>query len=440
MSRELLLGIRREDKNEWERRSPLTPEQVSHLIEEEGIRVAVQPSSLRAFPDQDYADVGAEVREDLSDCPVVFGVKEMPVGSFRKGVCYVFFAHVVKGQQYNMGMLARMMELGCDLVDYEKILDHHGRRLVFFGRFAGLAGMVNTLQGLGRRLEYEGVITPLSQIRQAREYAQVHIAKSAVRQVGERIAAEGLPETIVPLVVGVTGYGHVAQGAMEILKELGTTEVAPEDLPLLSDHPDTNMIYHVVFKEEHTVEPIEPGHDFVLQDYYDHPEVYRSCFERHLPHLTALANCIYWEAKYPRLLTRDWLDRTEQRRLRLVGDISCDVRGSIEATVRTADSGSPFFVYDPKTDTERAGIEGEGLVVMAVDNLPCEFPFGSSREFGTALLPFVPAVVSAEYAAPLDELNLPPEIRSGLILHGGRLTPEFEYISRFLDRERSRQS
>jgi saccharopine dehydrogenase (NAD+, L-lysine-forming) len=433
MSHESLLGIRREDKNEWERRSPLTPEQVSHLIEEQGIRVAVQPSSLRAFPDQDYAEVGAEVREDLSDCPVVFGVKEMPAGFFRQGGCYVFFAHVLKGQRQNMGMLARMMELGCDLVDYEKMVDNQGRRLVFFGRFAGLAGMVNTLHGLGRRLEYEGIATPLSQIRQAREYAQVNVAKSAMRQAGERVAAEGLPESLVPLVIGVTGYGHVAQGALEILKELGTTEVAPEDLARLAEGSDANKVYHVVFREEHTVEPVDPGRSFVLQDYYDHPEAYRSCFERRLPFLTALANCIYWEERYPRLLTRDWLNRAATRRLKIVGDISCDVRGSVEATVRVADSGSPFFVYDPKTDTGHAGIEGQGLVVMAVDNLPCEFPFGSSREFGTSLLRFVPAVVSADYTASLQELELPPEIRSGLILHRGELTPEFDYISRFLD-------
>ncbi|UCG43892.1 MAG: hypothetical protein JSU73_04555 [candidate division WOR-3 bacterium] len=433
MSRELLLGIRREDKNEWERRSPLTPEQVSHLIEERGIRVAVQPSSLRAFPDKGYADVGAEVREDLSDCPVVFGVKEMPVGFFRKGGCYVFFAHVIKGQRRNMGMLARMMELGCDLADYERILDNKGRRLVFFGRFAGLAGMVNTLHGLGRRLEYEGLTTPLSQIRQAKDYARVNVAKTALQQIGKQVATDGLPESLAPLVIGITGYGHVAHGALEILKELGTTEVAPEDLPRLFDRQDPNKVYHVVFKEEHTAEPVEPSRSFVLQDYYDHPEAYRSCFERQLPHLTALVNCIYWETRYPRLLTRAWLNRTEPRRLRIVGDISCDVRGSVEATVRAADSGSPFFVYDPKTDTDRVGVEGEGLVIMAVDNLPCEFPFGSSREFGTALLPFVPAMVSADYAAPLEGLNLPPEIRSGLVLHRGNLTPEFKYISSFLD-------
>ena len=265
MSHELMLGIRREDKNEWERRTPLTPEQVSHLIEEQGIRVAVQPSSLRALPDKDYAGVGAEVREDLSDCPVVFGVKEMPRGFFRDGGCYVFFAHVIKGQKYNMGMLARMMELGCDLVDYEKILDSQGRRLVFFGRFAGLAGMVNTLHGLGRRLEYEGLTTPFSRLKQAREYARIDVAKRALGQIGDEIASGGPPESLTPLVIGITGYGHVAQGAMEILKELGTIEVAPEDLPRLSDHPDVRGVYHVVFREEHMVEPLESDRSFELQ-------------------------------------------------------------------------------------------------------------------------------------------------------------------------------
>jgi alpha-aminoadipic semialdehyde synthase len=438
MSHPRLLGIRREDKNEWERRSPLTPEQVSRLIEESVIRVAVQPSSLRAFPDRDYARVGAEVREDLSDCPVVFGVKEMPVEFFRQGGCYVFFSHVIKGQQYNMGMLSRMMELGCDLVDYEKIVDEEGRRLVFFGRFAGLAGMVNTLHGLGRRLEHEGLRTPLFDIKQAREYARIDVAKAGLRQAGEKIAADGLPAGLVPVVIGITGYGHVAQGALEALRELGTTEVPPGDLPGLADNADPKAVYHVVFKEEDMVEPKESGHAFELQDYYDNPERYRSAFERHLPYLTAFANCIYWEDRYPRLLTREWLRRNGGggRRLRIVGDISSDVRGSVEATVRTTDSGSPFFVYDPETDTDRTGIDGRGLVIMAIDNLPCEFPFGASREFGSALMPFVPSVVSANYDSALEDLGLPPEVGSALVLHRGGLTPEFEYISSFLDSER----
>ncbi len=427
----VFIGIRREDKNEWERRVPLIPEQVGRLISENGIGVAVQPSALRAFPDRDYAAVGAEVREDLSDCGLVLGVKEMPVGFFRRGGGYTFFAHLIKGQAYNMEMLGRMMELGCSLIDYEKVEDGEGRRLVFFGRFAGIAGAVNTLVALGRRLEHEGIRTPLFDVRLAREYERVDTAVEALREVGNRIASHGLPAELAPFVIGVVGYGHVAQGAIEMLTALGAKEVDPEELSGLSAGGDAQTCYYTVFHEEHIVEPVTKGRPFALQEYYRHPERYRSVFESYLPHLTGLVNCIYWDARYPRLVTREWLRSAASSgkpRLRAIGDISCDVEGSIEATVKTTDSGSPFISYDPLTHTARDGIDGKGIVVMAVDNLPCELPFGSSLEFGAALMPFVPRMAETDFNRPLESLGLPAEVRRGLILHQGKLTPEFEYI------------
>ncbi len=130
------LGIRREDKNIWERRVPVTPEQVERLVRDHGVEVVVQPSTLRAFPDATYGEAGARLREDLSECGVIAGVKEMPMDVFQPGKAYLFFSHTVKGQPYNMPMLRRMMERGCHLIDYERIVDASGRRLVLFGRFA----------------------------------------------------------------------------------------------------------------------------------------------------------------------------------------------------------------------------------------------------------------------------------------------------------------
>jgi len=138
-------------------------------------------------------------------------------------------------------------------------------------------------------------------------------------------------------------------------------------------------------------------------------------------------------------VTRRWLEQAYgdgPPRLRVIGDVSCDVEGSIEATVKTTDSGSPYYVFDPAAGTARDGVEGRGPVIMAVDNLPCELPLGSSREFGVALMPFVPVLAGTDFARPLEELGLPPEIRRGLILHRGRLTPEFAYIERYLGPER----
>ncbi len=118
--------------------------------------------------------------EDLSPYPVIFAVKEMPLDFFEPGKTYAFFAHVIKGQPYNMPMLQRMLDLGCNLIDYEKVSDEKGRRLIFFGRHAGIAGMIETLWPLGQRLDWEGIPTPFSQLRHTYEYKDLVEAKEAV--------------------------------------------------------------------------------------------------------------------------------------------------------------------------------------------------------------------------------------------------------------------
>ncbi len=225
------VGIRREDKNVWERRVPLTPQHVGQLAEEIGGTFCVQPSDIRAFSDQDYAAVGAHVREDLSGCPVVLAVKEIPVPLLQPGTTYVFFAHVIKGQPSNMPMLQRMLDLKCTLIDYEKVTDDLGRRLIFFGRHAGLAGMIDTLWAYGQRMAWEGVQTPFGQIHQAYHYPDAAAAKLAVQRVGEQIAAGNLAESIAPFVCGFAGYGNVSRGAQEIYDQLPLEEVLPPSSP-----------------------------------------------------------------------------------------------------------------------------------------------------------------------------------------------------------------
>jgi len=435
-SQSACIGIRREDKNVWERRSPLIPEQVGQLIGEQGLSFVVQRSELRTFSDAEFHEVGADVGDDLSGCPVVLGIKEIPESAFMPRHTYIFFSHVIKGQHHNMPMLRRMMELGCSLIDYEKMTDEVGRRLVFFGRFAGIAGMVDTLAGLGKRLESQGMQTPFSRVRLAHEYGRVALAKAAMAEVGRDIVEQGLPAELSPLVVGVTGYGHVAKGAWEMLDALGATEVEPVDLPALAAKGDRHAVYRVMFREEHMVTPKEIGHRFDLKEYFGHPELYRSKFEDHLPHLSVLTNCIYWDVRYPRLVTKQWLKQAfsggQRPKLAAIGDISCDIDGSIEATVKATEPGEPFFVYEPDTGTVRDGVEGEGMLLMTIDNLPCELPFDSSREFGVALLPFVSAIARTDFSLPLEKLDLPGPIRRALILHRGRLTPEYAYIDKFL--------
>ncbi|RME25621.1 MAG: hypothetical protein D6806_07580 [Deltaproteobacteria bacterium] len=430
------LGIRREDKNRWERRTPLAPSHVARLVEK-GVEVLVQPSPIRAFEDGEYERAGARIEEDLSGCNLVLGVKEMPLSFFRPGGNYMYFAHVIKGQPYNMPMLARLLELGCTLIDYEKITDDSGRRLVFFGRHAGLAGMADTLYALGQRLAYEGIKTPLADLRQAHAYGGLESLKRAVEEAGRKLAGEGIPQPLRPMVVGFAGYGNVSRGAQEIFDLLPHRAITPEQL-LKGPEPSAEFVYKVVFEERHMAEPAEPGRNFDLREYYEHPERYRGAFARYLDKLTVLVNCIYWTERYPRLLGREDAKRlwggTEHPKLKVIGDISCDVEGAIELTVRTTTPDEPVFVYLVDRDEPSMGFEGKGPVVLAVDNLPCELPVESSNDFGEALWPLVADAASADFAVPFGQLELPPELTRAVIVHRGRLTPGYEYLREHLER------
>jgi saccharopine dehydrogenase (NAD+, L-lysine-forming) len=430
-----LIGVRREDKNDWERRTPLSPDHVSTLVQG-GLEVAVQKSPIRVFPDEAYQAVGATLQDDLSGCDVVFGVKEIPKELFAAGRTYVFFTHVIKGQPYNMAMLRRLLDLRCTVICYEKVTDDKGRRLVLFGRHAGWAGMIDTLWALGQRLDSEGIGTPLKRIRQAHNYESFEAALAAIEAVGTTIAAEGLPPAVAPLTVGITGYGNVSAGAQEVLARLPVREVTPDELPAAAASGDGRQIIKVVFKEEHMVVPRAPDGTFELSEYYDHPERYRGTFARHVPHLTALVNCIYWTPSYPRLITRDLLQGLYGAgctpRLRVIGDISCDIEGGVECTLKPTESGDPVYVYLPEEDRVTSGVAGHGPVVLAVDNLPCELPLNASQDFGDALLPLVDGIARADYQASFDELVLPPPIKRAVITHQGELTPDFVYLMEHL--------
>jgi len=428
------IGVRREDMYHWERRVPLVPEDLRELVDGHGLTFSIQSSDRRVFSDDAYRAAGLDVVDSLTDCPIVIGLKEIPLPALQRGAVYVFFSHTIKGQPANMPMLRRCLDLGCTIIDYERIVDDDGRRLIFFGNYAGLAGAIDTLWTLGRRLASEGIPTPLAEIRQASTYADLAEAKAAIGRVGERIASDGLPEEISPLVLGIAGYGNVSKGVQEILDLLPIEEIRAADLlgdsePLRA--PNRGPIIKVVFREEDTVLPLVEGKPFDLREYYDHPERYRAGFERYLPRLHALINCIYWEPRYPRLVTAEAIRRlyAEGRpALRVIGDISCDVEGSIEVTVRSTEPDDPVYVYDPETGSIRFGVEGTGPVMMAVEILPTELPREASIYFSGILKRFVPAIAAADYEAAFDALALPPELKRAVICHRGELTPDYRYL------------
>ena len=432
------VGVRSEDKSRWERRVPLVPADLI-VLRDAGIDAVVQASPHRAFTDDEFDQAGVAVQEDLSDCNVIIGIKEIPPAKLEAGKVYLFFSHVIKGQPANMPMLQRLMELKATLVDYERIVDEKNRRLIFFGRHAGLAGMVNTLWSLGKRLEVEGIPSAFSRLKQARAYADLSGAREDLGRVAARIAADGVPAAIHPLVVGFTGYGNVSQGAQEILDLLPVQAISPAELKNVAHDRtrDARVVYKVVFREEDLVEPLEAGNAFDLDDYFRRGKAaYRSVFDRYVDDLSVLVNCVYWDERYPRLLTLDRCRRLwapgRSPTLKVIGDISCDVNGSVECTVKPTEPGNPVYVYEPATGKATDGFAGDGPVVMAVEILPSEIPRESSIDFSRVLKRFVPHLATADLSRSFAELDLPPELKRAVIVYQGELTPEYGYLKSFI--------
>lgn len=433
-----VIGIRREDKNEWEGRAPLTPEAVQELKEKQGIHTIVQPSEIRTFSDAEYKNCGAEINEDLSEAEVIFAIKEIPKEMIAENKTYVFFSHTIKGQSFNMDMLQRLIDMKSNLIDYEKIMNKDNQRLLFFGKYAGLAGMIETLYAFGQKLKQMGFYTPFEKIKQAYQYASLQDAEEAIRRIALEIESDGFPTELSPLVVGFAGYGNVSQGAQEIFNLLPHKVISPHILSEMYENftSDNSNLYKVVFMEEDLVRPKEGL--FELQDYYDHPEKYDSVFENYIPYLDILVNCIFWTDKYPRLVTKKYLrDNTilkSNLTLKVVGDISCDINGSIEITHKATKPDNPCFTYFAENDRFEDGIQRNGVTVMAVDNLPCEFSRESSEYFSSVLKKFVNDIMQENFSRPFSELNLSYPLKKGLILLQGSFTDDYLYMKDFLNR------
>jgi alpha-aminoadipic semialdehyde synthase len=430
------IGLRREDKNIWERRVALTPDATQRLAGR-GIGIEVERFDRRCFPDDAYDRSGATLTDDPRGCEIVLGIKEIPLGWFREGGAYLFFSHTIKGQAYNMPMLKEMVDKGCTLMDYECVTNDEGLRIIFFSRHAGRVGMMDSLWTLGQRLEILGHPNPLGQLAPAHRYADLDAVKAAVRTAGEAVASEGMPKAAGPVVVALTGGGNVAAGAREVFDELPHENVDPADLDawLEANAETTDRIAMVHLLPDHFVKPKDPSQTFDFDHYVANPDEYEADFAKWLPKITMLVHGVYWDDRYPVLATREQfaeLFADGDPKLVAIGDITCDIDGSIKSCVRETEPGDPVYMYDPRRDDAPFGFDGEGIAVMAVGNLPTELPIEASQTFSDALEPFIPQMSEANLEGSLEESGLPPEIARAVILWRGELTSPFTHLEEFL--------
>ena len=433
------LLIRAEDKNRWERRTPIVPADLAEILEASGTRAFVEKSDKRFFAEDQYAAAGAAVCTGMADGDVILGVKEIPIEKILPGKTYLFFSHTIKGQKDNMPMLQKIIDGGSTLIDYEKIADEHGRRLTYFGPYAGDAGAIDILSLMGEHWAHKGFETPLAAVRRAHQYDSVEAAGAHLADIGRTIRRKGFPTMLSPFTVGILGYGNVSKGAQQIFDCLPTERIPADTLNafLAKGRGNRHTVYVTVFKEQDLVKPKAAGEAFDLQTYFDYPERYENRFEQFLPSLTLLVNAVYWEQRYPRFVTWAGLKRLTATaptpKLSGIADITCDTFGSIECNVKPTDSDMPAYRVDPAAGTTSDGHIGDGIVLLAVDNLPCELPKDASSFFSNQLKPFVPGLLASDYGGTLEASGLPPEIQKAVIVYNGRLTRAYDYLNDHLD-------
>lgn len=447
-----VMAIRREDINPWERRAPLAPRHVRELTHA-GVKVLVQPSNRRAIHEKYYMKAGAVIQEDISEASLIVGVKRMPEDIVIPRKTYAFFSHTIKAQEANMALLEDLLKKEVRLIDYEKMVDANGYRIVAFGQWAGVAGMINILHGLGLRFLALGHHTPFMHIGMAHNYRNVSQAIQAVRDCGYEISMGLMPKSIGPVTFCFTGTGNVSKGAQDIINELPVEYVEPHELKDVSQTGDLTKVYATVLSRHHHLMRKSDG-IYDPMEYENHPELYTSHFRTSVaPYTTCLINGIYWDRHTPRLLRR--LDAQKlirplkssvahnegspalPHKLLAICDISADTDGSIEFMSECTTIDKPFCMYDADQHIDHDSVEGNGILMCSIDNLPAQLPIEATEYFGDRLFPYIWEMLPSDATRPLDEEEFSPQVRDAVITSNGKLTPKFEYIDK-LREERER--
>lgn len=446
-----VVAIRREDNSVWERRAPLAPHHVKQLIRN-GVKVLVQPSNRRAYNMAEYAAIGAKIQEDISEAPVIIGVKVVPIDALQPNKTYVFFSHTIKAQEANMPLLDAILEKNIRLIDYEKMVDNQEKRVVAFGKYAGVSGMINILHGMGLRLLALGHHTPFMHIGPSHNYRNSGMASQAIRDAGYEISLGRMPQSIGPLTFVFTGSGNVSQGAQEIFQDLPHEYVEPEHLPKVAKHGSTKKVYGcVVSREDHLFN--KETKKFVAEEFEQHPELYASNFALNIaPYASCIINGIYYAPNSPRLISipdaknllqpqlQPWLPTSPgcpqlPHRLLAICDISADPGGSIEFMKECTTIDAPFCLYDADQNMETERFFGDGVLICSIDNMPAQIPREATDFFGSLLLPYIPDLINSDAIKPFEEMEASPVVKNAVITSNGSLTPNFEYIKKLREQK-----
>ena len=395
-------GIIKERKNPPDRRVVFTPEELQRLQKEHPeAQIKVESSDIRIFTDEQYANLGIEVATDISDCDVFFGVKEVPVDALIPNKKYFFFSHTIKKQPHNQKLLRAILDKKIDLYDHETIVDAHFKRLIGFGRYAGIVGAYNGIRAFG--IKFELFTLPKAETLPGKD------------ALVERLKRQILP----PIKIVLTGHGKVGNGAKEILDAMKIKEVSAENyLTKIYSEPVYTQIDVLDYNKR------KDGKVLDKNDFYKNPTEYISDFERFTKVSDIFMAGHFYGNDAPVILTLEMLQANDNK-IKVVADISCDVDGPIACTIKASTIAEPLFGFHPMENKEVDVFHPAAIVVMSVDNLPCELPKDASEGFGEM---FMEHVIPAFFNGDKDGI-----LERAKVTENGKLTERFRYLQEYAD-------
>lgn len=395
-------GIITERKNPPDRRVVFTPEALVHLQSKyPQAAVKVESSSIRVFSDEHYLNLGIPVDTDVSDCDVLLGVKEVPIDALVPNKKYFFFSHTIKKQPYNRSLLQAILEKNIELYDHETIVNATNKRLIGFGRYAGIVGAYNGFRAFGIK------------------YDLFTLAKAETLKNKEELIARLKRQTLPNIKIVLTGSGKVGMGAKEILVGMKIKEVAVTDF-LKKHYSEPVFVQIDVLDYNKRLDGLVASN----ADFYKNPQEYVSDFERFTKVSDVFIAGHFHGTGAPDILTRAMLQAPDNK-IQVVADVSCDVGGPIACTLKATTIADPFFGYLPSEHKEVSYTHPASIMVMSVDNLPCELPKDASEGFGEM---FMESVIPAFFNGDQDGI-----LARAKITENGKLTPRYAYLQDFVE-------
>jgi hypothetical protein len=396
------IGIIREGKIPIDARVPLSPKQCKSLIElYPQISIVAQPSAIRCFKDYEYAEQQIELREDVSDCDILIGVKEVPLENLISNKTYFFFSHTIKKQEHNRKLLLEVLKKKIRLIDWETLTDNNGHRVIAFGRWAGIVGAHNGIMTWLKRIGKNN-LKPLYLCKNLKEAARDY-------------------DDIQPgnIKILLSGTGRVSSGCVEVLDMMNIRNVTPDEfLHERFDEPVYTQLNnsHLYYKSGET--------SFDNMHYHAHATEYKSKFLPFTRVTDVFINGIYWDKSIPAFFSKEDM-KEEDFKIKVIADITCDIApvASVPSTLRASTILAPVYGYHPHKERECEPFTSYSIDVMAVDNLPNELPRDASKNFGELFMEKIIPALLKDHDEMIDRATLARD---------GELSSHFEYLSDYV--------